>query len=302
MKEIVIISGKGGTGKTSVTAAFATLTENMVLVDCDVDAADLHLILTPTVLQTHEFYGGKSARIAQDICQRCGLCFNLCRFGAVSSEHGQSSNGHTTQWTIDPVACEGCGVCVHFCPHDAIIFEEALNGYWYSSATRVGPMVHARLGVAEENSGKLVTLIRREARAIAEAQGCDLILVDGPPGIGCPVIASLSGADHVVIVTEPTVAGVHDMERVVALAAHFKVPVSVIINKADLNRCKAVEIVTFALAHGVGVLGEVPYDPVMTHAQLAGQSVIEFGESTVSDALRTIWNRLQQKITKEQVV
>jgi MinD superfamily P-loop ATPase len=303
MHEIVIISGKGGTGKTSVAAAFATLAENMVLVDCDVDAADLHLILTPTVLETHEFHGGKTARIEPERCTRCGECVVVCRFGAVT-EHYQptADSNYPTLWTIDPVACEGCGVCAHFCPQQAIAFEEALNGYWYSSETRVGPMVHARLGVAEENSGKLVTLIRREARAIAAAQGRDLILVDGPPGIGCPVIASLSGADHVVIVTEPTVAGAHDMERVVSLASHFKVPVSVIINKADLNREKAVEIVTYALAHGVGILGEIPYDPVITQAQLVGKSVIEFGKNPASDALLYIWARLQLTLIKETIV
>jgi MinD superfamily P-loop ATPase len=292
MNEIVLISGKGGTGKTSVTAAFATLAERPVLVDCDVDAADLHLVLTPTVQETHEFFGGKTARIEQDQCVGCGLCVDFCRFDAVAYAHHQTSDGQATRWTIDPVACEGCGVCAHFCPHQAIAFEESRNGYWYRSETRVGPMVHARLGVAAENSGKLVTLIRREARALAEAQGRELILVDGPPGIGCPVIASLSGAARVVIVTEPTVAGVHDLERVVSLAAHFKVSAGVIINKADLNRAKADEIVHYAQDHEVALLGEIPYDPVITQAQLAGQSVIEFGESAVGDAVRAIWGRV----------
>jgi MinD superfamily P-loop ATPase len=293
MKEIVIISGKGGTGKTSVTAAFASLAARLVLVDCDVDAADLHLVLTPTIQETHDFHGGKTARIVQDACRRCGVCHDVCRFGAVSRADPASA------WEIDPVACEGCGVCAHFCPHQAIAFEEALNGHWFRSDTRVGPMVHARLGVAEENSGKLVALIRREAREVAKAQRLDLILVDGPPGIGCPVIASLSGADHVVIVTEPTVSGIHDMERVISLAAHFHVPASVIINKADLNPANAAEIVNYARIHGVGMLGEIPYDPVITRAQLASQSVIEFGDNPASDALRAIWNRLIQHLVKE---
>lgn len=293
MKEIVIISGKGGTGKTSVTAAFASLAKRLVLVDCDVDAADLHLVLTPTIQETHDFHGGKTARIVQDACRRCGICYDVCRFGAVSRADPASA------WEIDPVACEGCGVCAHFCPHQAIAFEEALNGHWFRSDTRVGPMVHARLGVAEENSGKLVALIRREARAVAEAQGLNLILVDGPPGIGCPVIASLSGADHVVIVTEPTVSGIHDMERVISLAAHFHVPASVMINKTDLNSAKAAEIVNYAQLHGAGVLGQVPYDSVITQAQLACQSVIEFGDNPASDALRAIWTKLQQ-IMKEE--
>ncbi|OPZ84998.1 MAG: cell division inhibitor MinD [bacterium ADurb.Bin429] len=302
MKEIVIISGKGGTGKTSVTAAFATLAKNLVLVDCDVDAADLHLVLTPTILETHEFFGGKTARILQEHCTRCGLCFEVCRFHAISYACRHTDDRPGMVWTIAPVACEGCGVCANFCPRQAIAFEDAMNGYWYRSDTRVGPMVHARLGVAEENSGKLVTLIRREARAIAEAQESELILVDGPPGIGCPVIASLSGADHVVIVTEPTVSGIHDLERVVTLAAHFRVPASVIINKADINRDNAVKIVHYALAHGVCVLGEIPYDPVVTQAQLVCQSIIEFSKSPASESLHTIWARLHQQVMKESGV
>ena len=293
MKEIVIISGKGGTGKTSVTAAFASLAQRLVLVDCDVDAADLHLVLTPTIRETHEFHGGKTARIVPDACRRCGVCEDVCRFGAVSRVDPASA------WEIDPVVCEGCGVCAHFCPHQAILFEEALNGHWFHSDTRVGPMIHARLGVAEENSGKLVALIRREARAVAEAQGADVILVDGPPGIGCPVIASLSGADHVVIVTEPTVSGMHDMERVITLANHFHVPTSVIINKADLNPANAAEIARYAQLHESGLLGEIPYDPVITRAQLTGQSVVEYGDNPASDALRAIWHRLTQQLTKE---
>jgi MinD superfamily P-loop ATPase len=301
MREIVIISGKGGTGKTSVTAAFASIAPRAVLVDCDVDAADLHLILTPTVQETHEFYGGNTARIAQERCRRCGICVDVCRFGAVFTDSRETDDDRAAVYAIDPIACEGCGVCAHLCPHQAIAFTEALNGHWFHSDTRMGPMVHARLGVAEENSGKLVTLIRREARALAEAQGHDLILVDGPPGIGCPVIASLSGADHVVIVTEPTVSGSHDMARVVSLAAHFNVPASVIINKADLNRDKAAEIVHYALAHRIGVLGEIPYDSVITRAQLAGLSVIEYGDNPASDALRTIWSRLQQHMATECV-
>jgi len=291
MKEIVIISGKGGTGKTSVTAAFASLAQRLVLVDCDVDAADLQLVLTPTVRETHEFHGGKTASIVQDACRRCGMCFEVCRFGAVSRADPSSS------YEIDPVACEGCGVCAHLCPHQAIAFEEAINGHWFRSDTRVGPMVHARLGVAEENSGKLVTLIRRAARAIAEARCAEVILVDGPPGIGCPVIASLSGGDHVVIVTEPTVSGIHDMERVITLANHFHVPASVIVNKADINLTNSADIARYARLHGFSILGEIPYDPVITRAQLACRSVVEFGDNPAGDALRVIWNRLMQ-ITK----
>lgn len=299
MEEIVIISGKGGTGKTSVTAAFATMAENAVLVDCDVDAADLHLVLTPTILESNEFSGGKTARINEEICNQCGLCAKLCRFKAISRLQ-VADDSLALKYVVDPVACEGCGVCVHFCPVQAISFNNSLNGHWYKSLTRFGTMFHARLGVAEENSGKLVTLIRRQAQAFAQEQGKDIILVDGPPGIGCPVIASLTGADQVVIVTEPTVSGVHDLQRVVTLAEHFHVRCNVIINKADLNRDKSVEIVNYALAHHVGVLGEIPYDPSITKAQLKSQSVIEYGDNAASDALHTIWGRLQQLFSENK--
>jgi MinD superfamily P-loop ATPase len=289
MKEIVIISGKGGTGKTSITAAFATLAQRLVLVDCDVDAADLHLIMTPTVLKKQDFYGGKTACIDQKLCHSCGLCFEICRLGAVSCKYNNKNI-----YIIDPVICEGCGVCAHFCPHQAISFNDSLSGQWFVSDTRAGQMVHAKLGVAAENSGKLVTLIRKEARSIAESQKLDFILVDGPPGIGCPVIASLTGSDLVVIVTEPTVSGIHDMERVVKLARYFQVPVSIMINKADINHEKSEEIAKFALLHGVSILGEIKYDPIVTKAQLVNQSIIEYGENDVSNAVAKIWERLQQ--------
>jgi len=291
MKEILIISGKGGTGKTSVTAAFAALAQQAVLVDCDVDAADLHLVLSPTIEETHDFFGGHQARIIVDQCEACGACVDFCRFGAIQ----RGGDGYR----IDSLACEGCGVCAHFCPHDAIAFAETCNGQWFRSTTRFGPLVHAWLGIAAENSGKLVTIIRREARALAAAMQADLLLVDGPPGIGCPVIASLSGADYVVIVTEPTVSGRHDLERVMLLTAHFRVPTSVIINKADLYPKGAEEIEHIAVTRGVGVLGHIPYDPVITQAQLVGQSVIEYADGPVSQALRAIWHSLLSQHLKE---
>jgi MinD superfamily P-loop ATPase len=292
MKEIVIISGKGGTGKTSVTAAFAALADNAVLVDCDVDAADLHLVLAPEVLETHDFIAGHEARIRPEACQACGHCAEVCRFDAVQ----RNADG---VYVIDPIACEGCGVCAHLCPHEAIAFEDAHCGEWYRSRTRFGPLVHARLGIAAENSGKLVSLIRREARTIAEVSGADLILVDGPPGIGCPVISSIAGADEVVIVTEPTVSGAHDLERVARLAAHFNVPVSLIINKADLHEGTAVQMVHTALARNIAVLGRLPYDPVVTQAQLAGCTIIEHSDGPMSQALRTIWARLLARLHAE---
>lgn len=292
MKEIVVISGKGGTGKTSVTAAFAALAQRAVLVDCDVDAADLHLILTPTVEETHDFLGGRQARIMPEQCQACGACIALCRFAAIHQDA-------TSAYHIDPLACEGCGVCAHVCPYGAIAFEETCNGHWFRSTTRFGPLVHARLGIAAENSGKLVARIRREAHALTAAMAADWLLVDRPPGIGCPVISTLTGADHVVIVTEPTIAGMHDLERVLTLTDHFRVPASLIINKADLYLHGAAEITNAAGAHHVPVIGQLPYDSVFTQAQLVGQSVIEYADGPVSQALRACWNRLIISLAKE---
>ena len=213
MKELIVISGKGGTGKTSLMAAFASLAENKVLCDADVDAADLHLIMAPEVRERRDFQSGNTAVIDQDKCTECGQCLDLCRWNAISND-----------FEVNAIACEGCGVCVYFCPEKAIDFPENTCGEWFVSDTRFGPMVHARLGIAEENSGKLVTLVRQQAGKLAEAKNLDLILTDGPPGVGCPVIASVGGATAVLIVTEPTVSGVHDMQRVAQLAAHFKFP------------------------------------------------------------------------------
>lgn len=292
MREIVILRGKGGTGKTSITAAFATLDDKPVVVDCDVDAADLHLVLAPDVQETHEFVGGKIAQIDPGRCTRCGQCVEICRFGAVLGADGEDS------YSIDQMACEGCGVCAALCPSQAIAMADTVNGRWFVSQTRVGPMVHARLSAGGENSGKLVTLVRNEARSIAQSTGAELILTDGPPGIGCPVIASLAGASRVVLVTEPTVSGIHDLQRVTELAAHFRVPTSVIINKSDINLDQAAEIDTFASEHGISVLGRIPYDPVVTAAQLVGKSVIEYSEGPVSSKLREIWDDLSRTISQ----
>lgn len=292
MNEIVVISGKGGTGKTSVTAAFAALAHRAVLVDCDVDAADLHLVLSPTVEETHDFFGGRHARIIPARCRACGACAERCQFAAIR-QHADSG------YRVDRLACEGCGVCAHFCPHGAMVFEETCNGQWFRSSMRFGPLVHARLGIAEANSGKLVALIRREARKIAEATDAALLLVDGPPGIGCPVISSLTGADHVVIVTEPTIAGRHDLQRVIALTAYCHLPAGIIINKADLYPEGTEEIMRYALARKVAVLGCIPYDPVITQAQLVEKSVIEYTDGPVSQALRGIWDRLLSFQRKE---
>ena len=239
MKEIVVVSGKGGTGKTSVTASLAVLAERPVLADCDVDASDLYLVLAPRILERHEFFGGRKAVVREADCLGCGDCRRRCRFGAVA-RRDRSPAGQV--FAVDPFSCEGCGVCVRFCPASAIDFPERSCGEWMVSATRCGPMVHARLGIAAENSGKLVSTVRREARRVAEAEGRSLIVVDGPPGIGCPVIASLTGASLVLAVTEPTLSGEHDLARVLDLARHFGIPSAVCVNKWDINPEAAVGI------------------------------------------------------------
>ncbi len=244
MKELIVISGKGGTGKTSLMAAFSSLAENKVLCDADVDAADLHLIMDPKVVRRTEFRSGNTAAINNDLCTECGLCREMCRWDAISAAY-----------EVNSIDCEGCGVCVHFCPEKAIDFPENTCGEWFVSDTRLGPMVHARLGIAEENSGKLVSLVRQEARKLAESKKLDLILTDGPPGVGCPVIASIGGASAVLIVTEPTVSGKHDMERVAQLAAHFKVPAMICVNKFDLNLELTREIENYAEQKGYYLFG-----------------------------------------------
>ena len=285
MKELVVISGKGGTGKTSLTASFAVLAESPVIADCDVDAADLHLVLAPRASERHDFFSGNQALIRPADCNGCGLCWELCRFGAVKKDQ------QAGKCLVDPVTCEGCGVCVRFCPKRAIDFPENLCGEWMISDTRCGPMVHARLGVAAENSGKLVSLVRREARRIAEEQGSSLVIVDGPPGIGCPVIASLTGADLVLVVSEPTVSGEHDLERVLALARHFAIPAVLCVNKWDLNPGMAERIEQKASAAGVRIAGRVRYDSGVTAAQLQELTLVETGAACLPD-VREIWHNL----------
>lgn len=283
--EIVIISGKGGTGKTSITAALAFLAEKTAVADCDVDAADLHLVLAPKVFHQETFISGHEAVIRSADCTDCGFCFELCRFDAVQrNEQGE--------WFVDPVSCEGCGVCAHFCPEGAIDFPERECGEWYRSETRVGPMVHARLKPGGENSGKLVTTVRGEARRIAEKKALNLVLVDGPPGIGCPVIASLTGASLVLAVTEPTLSGAHDLERVLSLTRHFKIPTAVCVNKWDLNPEMADTIEASASAAGATPAGRVRYDKAVTAAQLSARTVAE-ERGGAADDIRQLWIRLR---------
>jgi MinD superfamily P-loop ATPase len=282
MKELIVISGKGGTGKTSLMAAFASLAENKVLCDADVDAADLHLLMAPDVCMRADFRSGHTAAIDTTKCTECGLCLDLCRFDAINSD-----------FIVNPINCEGCGVCVYFCPEKAIDFPENICGEWFISDTRFGPLVHARLGIAEENSGKLVTLVRQESKKLADEKNLDLILTDGPPGVGCPVIASIGGASAVIIVTEPSIAGIHDMQRVVELANHFAVPALVCVNKFDLNTDLTADIEAFAREEGLTCLGRIPFDPAFTKAMVHGQTIFESNSnSQAGTAIKQIWQRL----------
>jgi MinD superfamily P-loop ATPase len=282
MKEIVVISGKGGTGKTSVVAAFASFADKKVLCDADVDAADLHLIMDPEIRERHDFQSGYTAIINRGKCTECGLCRDLCRWHAISAD-----------FVVDSIECEGCGVCYYFCPEKAIDFPLNTCGEWYLSDTRFGPMAHARLGIAEENSGKLVTLIRQQGKLLAEQNNLNLLLTDGPPGIGCPVIASLGGAAGVLIVSEPTVSGRHDMERVAELAAFFRIPAMVCVNKFDLNPEQGKAIEAFARDKNVRVIGRIPFDPTFTRAMVQGQTIAEFEPGSEGcQAVRKIWENL----------
>ena len=288
MKELVVLSGKGGTGKTSLTACFALLANKPVIADCDVDAADLHLVLSPTPRERHIFLSGHQAVIRPDDCCNCDICLPLCRFEAISL--GRAADGSET-YVVDPTACEGCGVCIESCPTDAIDFPDRRCGEWMISDAACGPMVHARLGVAAENSGKLVTTVRQQARRIAEAGEHDLIIVDGPPGIGCPVIASVTGATQVLLVTEPSVSGEHDLERVLALTRHFGIPSAVCVNKWDINPEMTARIEDMARRAGARVVGRVRYDASVTCAQVEARAVIQTN-SPCADDIRAVWQAL----------
>ena len=285
IKELVVLSGKGGTGKTSFSASFAALADHMVLADCDVDAADLHLVTNPQIVQSHEFFAGKEAIVDRFRCDGCGLCAEACRFEAFEALDDGT-------YTIRPIHCEGCGVCVRLCPEQAIRFEDRNCGRWMISDTRFGPMVHARLHAAGENSGKLVTLVRKEARRLAVEQQRDLILVDGPPGIGCPVISSVTGATAVLLVTEPSVSGVHDLKRVVSLANSFDVKVFVCVNKADIDMRMTESIRRQVIEQGNHFVGTVPYDEQMVQAQLHALSAIEYIKGETRDRIENIWENI----------
>ncbi len=283
MKELTIISGKGGTGKTSVTASFATLAPNRIVVDADVDAANLFLTLEHNTIASSHFKGGSKAEIQTDKCTQCGDCRDRCQFHAISED-----------FVIDPISCEGCGVCAWFCPEKAISFERKVCGEKFISDTPWGPMIHARLGIAEENSGLLVSQLRQEARHMAKEKKIPLIITDGPPGIGCPVIAAVTNSDALLIVTEPTLSGMHDMERVKALADQMRIPTMACINKADLNPEMAMHIQKFAAENNIRFVGEIPFDRGVIDAMKAGQSLVQFSDGPASRAVVQIWEQVQQ--------
>ena len=299
MKELVIISGKGGTGKTSIVGSFAALARKSVLADCDVDAADLHLILEPQILKRESFSGGKRARIKTGHCIACGKCEEVCRFDAISFD-GPGNGRVPRTFRVDPIACEGCGVCAWFCAEHAIEFAPAVNGEWFVSRTRFGPMVHAKLGIAEENSGKLVSIVRTQAKKMAEQERLGLVIIDGSPGIGCPVIASITGADLVLVVTEPTLSGQHDMGRVAELTRHFEIPAMVCVNKWDLNPQIADAIESLAQKQGLKVAGRVQYDRAVTQAQIQKQAVVEYQDNGCAQDIRDIWHNVQTVLQDTQ--
>jgi MinD superfamily P-loop ATPase len=281
MKEIVILSGKGGTGKTSIAGSLAALSEKKVLADCDVDAADLHLLLNPLIKQDNEFWSGQVAYIDTDKCTQCGLCQDLCRFNAIDN------------FQVDRISCEGCGFCSHICPVDAITMKENISGHWFISESRYGPLVHARLGIAQENSGKLVALVRQQARKIAEENKLDYIISDGPPGIGCPVISSLSGAKLALLVTEPTLSGIHDLERVIEVCNHFGVRPVVCINKNNLNEDNTRSIEKYCEERNIEIVARIPYDNIVTEALVQGIPIVEYSTGMISEEIKNLWDNIK---------
>ena len=286
LKQITVISGKGGTGKTTLVASFAALAENKVIADCDVDAPDLHLLLHPEIIKKEEFKGLKVAVMDKTLCTECGTCEETCRFNAIALTEESG-------YAVNPARCEGCGACVFACPQEALTLKERVSGYAFISKTNYGTMAHAQLNIAEEASGKLVTVVRNTAQQVAEKESCELILIDGAPGIGCPVIASLTGVDLALIVTEPTMSGLHDLERILDVTRHFGIGSVVCINKYDINEENSKRITEFCRQRGVEMVGNIPYDPVVTEAMVAGKPVIEFLEGRVSDAIKNVWEGIK---------
>jgi MinD superfamily P-loop ATPase len=290
MKQITVISGKGGTGKTVITSSFAVLAKNKVMADCDVDAADLFLLLHPKIKQKNDFVAGKKAEVEMEECILCRQCIEVCRFSAVKEKNDEI--------VIDPISCEGCGVCSQVCPTEAIKMRESVSGEWFISETKYGPMVFAKLGIAEENSGKLVTLVREKAKILAEEKKLDLVIIDGPPGIGCPVIASVTGADLVMVVTEPTLSAISDLQRVLELVSHFGIEALVLINKFDINLENTERIEKFCQEKKIEILGKVPFSHDFTKAMVAGKTIVEYIDSEVVEEVKNIWDKILRKIKK----
>jgi MinD superfamily P-loop ATPase len=300
MKQVVMLSGKGGTGKTSVTASLAHLAsqENqIVLVDADVDAANLELVLSPQKVEEHRFMGMEVASIDEGRCKSHGRCKEVCRFDAIRTH---PSNGKNI-YRIDAMACEGCGTCYTQCPENAIRMEPNQAGLWFRSETHYGPLFHAHLFAGQPNSGKLVALIKGQARQLGLLTGKGIMLVDGPPGIGCPVIATLSGADLALIVIEPTISGIHDLERIMETIRHFGVSAHVVINKAGLSQRHLAEIKTYCRTESIHILGQIPFDPVVTEAMVQGVPVTAYSKGSVTGAMVTIWENLRNHVTDASV-
>jgi MinD superfamily P-loop ATPase len=286
VRELVVVSGKGGTGKTVITAAFAALASDHVIADCDVDAPNLHLLLHPVVRQTEDFVGSKVATISERACTRCEACRTACRFGAI-----------TEGFSVDRILCEGCGVCQLVCPSNAVTMEARVSGQVYVSDTEYGPMAHALLHAGEGNSGKLVTQVRKTAEKTAQDRGKTLVLIDGPPGIACPTIAAISGTTAGLVVTEPSVAAIHDLQRVLQLFTHFTIPAMVLINKSDLSRAKSKEIEHYCRQVGVDVVGRIPYASIMTRAVVAAQPIIIHSPNhPLSARIRRLWESTKTRL------
>jgi len=323
LKEFVVISGKGGTGKTSIAASFVALSGHVVMADCDVDAADLHILLSPKIKHKETFIGGGLATIDPDLCTGCGDCEKLCRFDAISpmkvavdgkgaidsgvGTGGSAGGGEGIArkeekliYFVDKFACDGCGVCAYFCPANAIAFEEQENGEWYISETRFGPMVHAKLHAGAENSGKLVTIVKNEARKVADVEDIGMVIVDGSPGIGCPVISSVTGADLVLVVTEPTKSGVHDLERVLELTRFFNVKTMVTVNRFDINEEITERIEEKARENGAVLAGRIHYDPAVVEAQIEKKTVVEYSDGTASQDIKGIWDFVKYQMEEEE--
>lgn len=281
VNEIAVISGKGGTGKTTVCVALGSIARNVVMADCDVDAPDVHILLNPSINSKKDFIASKIAVINPDVCKECGLCEEKCRFHAI------------TNFQVDPISCEGCGVCAYVCPEIAIEMVNRRSGYLYDSDTRIGPLIYAKLLPGEGNSGRLVTEVRKIGTEVAADKEISTVLIDGSPGIGCPVIATVTGIKLGVIVTEPTMSGIHDMQRVAELLERFRVRTAVIINKFDLNLKNSEAIERYCKGNGIEILGKIKFDSVMTKSMVAAQTLPEFApDHEITHLLRSIWNRI----------